>query len=78
MEKGEIAQIVSLLADIHEGLCADEVSQYELAQLYDAIKQLMHETFKAEDKGMKAALATLECAARKQKKLLEERLALTN
>ena len=78
MEKAEIDQIKSLIADVHEGLCEGEVSQYELTQLYDAIKRLMDATFQAKDEGMKTALACLEYAARRQKKLLEERLALTN
>ncbi len=76
--EAEIDLIKDLIADVREGLSAGDVSQYELVQLYDVFMRLMDETFRAKDTGMKTALASLEYAARRQKKRLEERLALTN
>jgi hypothetical protein len=81
MENGEIDQIKNLIADVHEGLCAGNnrgTMQCQLTELYQVIKRLMHETSRAKDSAIKIALASLEYAARKQKNLLEERLALTN
>lgn len=39
---------------------------------------LMDETTKTNDQDMKVALASLEYAARKQKRAIEERLAMRN
>jgi len=81
MDKGEIGRIKSLIADVHEDLCKGDnrgTMEFQLTELYLAIKRLMDETFRAKDPDVKVALACLEYAARRQKKLLEERLAITN
>ncbi|MFC1652411.1 hypothetical protein ACFL3F_01700 [Planctomycetota bacterium] len=74
----QINEIRDLIADTHEVLCEGEVTQYDLAQLYEVIKRLMDATAKARDKGMRVALASLEYAARKEKALIEKQLAIRN
>ncbi|MFC1652421.1 hypothetical protein ACFL3F_01750 [Planctomycetota bacterium] len=74
----QINEIRDLIADVHQNVCEGEASQYQLARLYDAITRLMDATFETKDQDMKVALATLECAARQQKELVEELLVVRN
>ncbi|MFC1765832.1 hypothetical protein ACFL6U_27615 [Planctomycetota bacterium] len=78
MTKNEINETRTFIADIHESLCMDKVSPYELALLYDIVKKLMDQRVKAKDKKMKLALISLEHAARQEVTLVERRLATNN
>ena len=81
MTKTEIDQIKSLVADAHEAF--SEGSNPKSLPLYltehcRVIRVLMAETAKTNDQDMKVALAALEYAARKEKRAIEERLAVRN
>ena len=81
MTKTEIDRIKGLIADAHEALREGGNSRtlpLHLTELYRIIEMPMDETAKTNDQDMKVALATLEHAARKQKRAIEERLAVRN
>jgi len=81
LTKTEIDQIKSLIADAHEALSVGGYSKtlpVHLTELHRIIKTLMDETADTDDQDMIVALSTLEYAARKQKRAIEERLAVRN
>ncbi len=81
MTKTETDQITSFIADVHEALRDGDNPKtlpLHLTELYRIIKMLMDETARAEEQDMKVALASLEYAARKQKRAIEERLPVRN
>ena len=80
MDKAEIKQINDFLTDVHEGLCERDgeiTMRQQLNELYRIIERLMEATSKA-PKGEKTFFASLEFAAPKHKKELEERLGVRN
>ena len=74
MTKTEINQIKSVIADAHEAMCEGgnpKTLPLHLTELCRIIRVLMDETARAEGQDMKVALASLEYAARKQKRAIE-------
>ena len=81
MTKTEKDQIKGFLADVHEALGEGgnaKTLPLHLTELCRVIKTLMDEIAKIDDQNMKVGLASLEYAARKQKRAIEERLAVRN
>lgn len=81
MTKTEIDQIKSLIADVHEALSEGDNPKtlpLHLTELCRVIRLLMDEKADTDDQDRIVALSTLEYAARKQKRAIEERLAVRN
>ena len=81
LTRTEIDQIKGLIADAHEALCEGGYSKtlpLHLTELCRVIRVLMDAKADTEDQDMIVALSTLEYAARKQKRVIEERLAVRN
>ena len=70
-----------MIADGHEALSEGGnpmTLPLHLTELCRVIKTLMDEKADTDDQNMIVALSTLEHAARKQKRVIEERLAVRN
>ena len=81
MTRTEIDQIKSIIADVHEALSEGanpRTLPLYLTELCRVIRVLMDTKAKTDDQNMIVALSTLEYAARKQKRAIEERLAMRN
>ena len=81
MTKAEIDRIKSVIADSHEALSEGanpRTLPLYLTELCRVIRVLMDAKADTDDQDMKVALATLEYAARKQKRTIEEPLAVRN
>ena len=81
MTKTKIDQVKSLIADVHEARSEGanpKTLPLHLTELCRVIRVLMGEKADTSDQNMIVALASLEYAARKQKRAIEERLAMRN
>ena len=81
MTKTEIDQVKSVIADAHEAFGEGgnpRTLPLHLTELHRVIRVLMDEKADTDDQDMIVALSTLEYAARKQKRAIEERLAVRN
>ena len=70
-----------MIADVHEAMCEGsnpKTLPLHLTELCRVIRLLMDETADTDDQDMKVALASLEYAARKEKRAIEERLPVRN
>ncbi len=81
LTRTEIDQIKGLIADAHEALCEGGYSKtlpLHLTELCRVIRVLMDAKADTDDQNLKVALPTLQLAARKEKRAIEERLAVRN
>ena len=81
MIKAEIDQIKGVIADSHDALSEGgnpRTPPLHLTELCRVIRVLMDEKADTDDQNLIVALASLEYAARKQKRAIEERLAVRN
>ena len=81
MTSSEIDRIKCIIADSHEALSVGgnpKTLPLHLTELHRAIRVLMDAKADTSNQDMKVALSTLEYAARKQKRAIEERLPVRN
>lgn len=81
MTRTEIDRTKNLIADAHEALSEGGNSRtlpLHLTELCRVIGVLMDAKADTDDQNMVVALSTLEYAARKQKRAIEERLPMRN
>jgi len=82
MQKSQIKQIGDYLKNLENRLNSQDSSptylHTELSKIYETIKLLMDETFKAKDKELKILLAYMELRLRRYRDEIEERLGVRN
>jgi len=82
MTKPQIKQISNYLNNLENSLNSQDYSpttlQTELSKIYETIKLLMDETFKAKDRELKIQLAYMELRLRKCRDKIEMGLGIRN